>query len=192
MRRRQHLSHISGSRSKNDKWFTKQEIRTWISLSKTLNLFKIVWTVIKKSRPEQDPKWTRLCVLLHTGSRLWRHFWSKYKEYRGLYCGKFWSCRNFQEFTKRSFCDSEASDSSSGMDGICSWPEVADVVISGGDVDNHFRGQWTQMSNASQNKRLKRLSLWINLFEINWTVIKQSRPELAQNEHVYDSSIHWR
>ena len=53
------------------------------------NLFRIGWTIIEKSRPEHDPKFTRLYDLLATGSSLWLHFQSKCKEYRGLPCGKF-------------------------------------------------------------------------------------------------------
>ena len=43
------------------------------SVSKTVNVFRIGWTVIE-SRPERDPKWTRLCDLLPTWSSWWRHF----------------------------------------------------------------------------------------------------------------------
>ena len=35
---------------------------------------RIGWTVIAKSRPEHDPKWTRYWDLLPTGSSCWRHF----------------------------------------------------------------------------------------------------------------------
>ena len=33
---------------------------------KNCKLLRIGWTVVDKSRPEQDPKWTRLCYLLPT------------------------------------------------------------------------------------------------------------------------------
>ena len=62
----------------------------WITLSKTVNLFEIGWTVIEKSRPEHDPKWTRLCDLLPTGSRLWHHFQSKCKHYLWGYYDKLY------------------------------------------------------------------------------------------------------
>ena len=52
----------------NDGW------NPWITLSETVNLYEIEWTVIEQSRPEHDPTWTRLCESLSTGSRLWRHF----------------------------------------------------------------------------------------------------------------------
>ena len=55
--------------------------------------FGIGWTTIEKSRPELDPKWIRLCNLLPTGSSWWwRHLRWKCKDYRGLWCVKFWSC----------------------------------------------------------------------------------------------------
>ena len=48
--------------------------RMWITISKTVNLF-----IIEKSRPKHDPKRTRLCDLLPTGStcRWWRGLNSK-------------------------------------------------------------------------------------------------------------------
>ena len=42
----------------------------------------------------------------------------------------------FRDVPKRSFCDSEIGDGSSGMNVICNRPEVADDVISGKVVDN--------------------------------------------------------
>ena len=44
----------------------------------------IGWAVIEKSRPERDPKLTRLCDFPPTACRLWRHVQSKCKDYRGL------------------------------------------------------------------------------------------------------------
>ena len=46
---------------------------------KTVNLFRIGWTVIEKSRPEYDPKWTRLCDLLPT--RRIAHHWGRGRGY---------------------------------------------------------------------------------------------------------------
>ena len=42
---------------------------------------------------------------------------------------------SFRDFPKTSLCDGEVCDGSGGMNAICSRPEVADVVISGKDVD---------------------------------------------------------
>ena len=50
----------------------------WIAVSKTVNVFRISWTVIEKSWPEHDPRWARLCNLLPTRSSWWRHF--RYKK----------------------------------------------------------------------------------------------------------------
>ena len=69
-----------------------QNWNIWITLSKTVNLFEIDWTIIEKSRPENDPKLTRLCDLLPSRSRLWCNFRSNCKDYRGLSCSKLWSC----------------------------------------------------------------------------------------------------
>ena len=66
-----------------------QEWSTWTTLSKAVNRFKFGWPVIDKLRPEHDLKWTRLCDLLLTGSRWWRHIWSKCKDYRLLRGAKF-------------------------------------------------------------------------------------------------------
>ena len=69
-----------------------REWSTWIAYSKFVNLFDIAWTVIEKLRPKHDPIWTRLCDLLPTESRCWRHLWLKYKEYLVLLGDKFWMC----------------------------------------------------------------------------------------------------
>ena len=45
------------------------------------------------------------------------------------------SFSSFGNFPKRSFCDSEIDDGSSGMNAICSQTEVADDVIFSGNVD---------------------------------------------------------
>ena len=86
---------------------------------KRLNLYLQTWAVIEKSRPEYDPKLTRLCELLPTESRLWRRFRSKYKDYLGPSGSNYF----------------EVGDGSGDMNVICSRPEVADDVISGADVD---------------------------------------------------------
>ena len=44
------------------------------------------------------------------------------------------SSSSFRDFPKRSFCDSDVSDCSSGMNAICGRPEVADD-ISSEDID---------------------------------------------------------
>ena len=61
-----------------------------LTVSKIVNFFRIGWTVIEKSRPKHDPKWTRLCDFLATGSSWWRHFRWYCKDYRMLYWVKFW------------------------------------------------------------------------------------------------------
>ena len=40
------------------------------------------------------------------------------------------SSSSFQDFPKRLFCDGEASDGISGMNAICSRPEVVGDIIS--------------------------------------------------------------
>ena len=76
----------------NSKW------SAWTIIYKTVNLFEISWAVIEKSMHEHDLKPTRLCDLLPTGSKLWRLFWSKWKDYRGLRWQKCWSCYSFSSF----------------------------------------------------------------------------------------------
>ena len=44
----------------------------------------------RKIATQNDPQIDTLCDLLPTGSRLWRHFRSKCKNYRRLHCGKFY------------------------------------------------------------------------------------------------------
>ena len=56
---------------------------------------KPLWNRLNRNREiasQLDPKSTRLCDFLPTGSRLWRHLRSKCKDYRGLRCDKFWIC----------------------------------------------------------------------------------------------------
>ena len=65
--------------------------RTWINLSKNVTFSKSV-EPLEKSRPERDPKWTRLCDLLPAESDWWRHFQLKHKDYRVLLGAKFLSC----------------------------------------------------------------------------------------------------
>ena len=71
-RHRRRLVHLSTIfRVKQQKWLTgsvtvNEAIE--ITLSKTLNLFKIEWSFAEKMWPENDPKWTRLCNWLSTGN----------------------------------------------------------------------------------------------------------------------------
>ena len=61
----------------------KRKLSYWITISKTVNSFRIDWSVIEKSRREHDPKWTCLCDLLLNGSSHWRHFRGKCKTTEG-------------------------------------------------------------------------------------------------------------
>ena len=90
MRVKFHLSPpFSGSRSKSVYWLHKRKWSPWITVSKTVNCFRIGWTIIEKLRCELDLKWTHLCVLLSTRSSWWRHFRWKCKDYWRLCCIKF-------------------------------------------------------------------------------------------------------
>ena len=82
-------AHFRGQGAEMSNELQPREWSTWIVISKTVNRFKIDWTVIEKSRPERDSKWTHLCDLLPTGSRWWCHFPLKCNYCRGLHCGKF-------------------------------------------------------------------------------------------------------
>ena len=46
----------------------------WTTVSKTVNFFRIGCTIIKKLRPELDPKWTRLCEFKHI---FWHCIWER-------------------------------------------------------------------------------------------------------------------
>ena len=83
---------FSESWSRNIKRLIRRKMTHWNRLSKTVNLVEIDWYFIEKSRPEHDPKRTRLGALLPNRGRRWRHFRSKCKDFRGLRCGKCWSC----------------------------------------------------------------------------------------------------
>ena len=77
---RRHSSHsatTSGVRLQKRKW------SPWIAVFKTVNVFRIGWTMIEKALPEHDPKLTHLYDLLPTGTSLWRHFRSKCKDCPG-------------------------------------------------------------------------------------------------------------
>ena len=72
--------------AKKQKCLTAHTTENWrnsIALYETVKLFDIGWIVIEKSRPEHDPKWTRLCDLLPTESSWRRHLQSKCKDHRG-------------------------------------------------------------------------------------------------------------
>ena len=49
---------FGGQGAKMSKILYKRKCTTWITVSKTVNLFRIGWTIIEKSRPEHDKKWT--------------------------------------------------------------------------------------------------------------------------------------
>ena len=57
----------------------KRKWSPWITVSKPVNFFRICWTIIEKSWPKHDPKWTYLCNLMPTESSQWRHFRWKVK-----------------------------------------------------------------------------------------------------------------
>ena len=86
------LGPISGSRRKMSNDIQNSKWAAWTIIYTTVNLFEIGWVIIDKLQPEHNLKFTHLCDLLPTGSRLWRHFQSKCKDYRALHCGKFRSC----------------------------------------------------------------------------------------------------
>ena len=123
-----HLSpHFRSQGTKMSNMLHKMKWSPSITVCKIVNLSRIGWTVIEKSRPEHDPKWTRLCDLQPTGSSWWRHFQSTGKDYWGLW----WvlnlevaSSRSFRDFPKRSICDGEVGDGSGGVKSICSRPTV--------------------------------------------------------------------
>ena len=86
MRRRQkaHLSSIFWVKEqKISNGLYKKKQSPGIAVSKTVNIFRIDWTIIEKSWPEHDPKFIRLSNLLPTRSSLWRLFLWKCKTIEG-------------------------------------------------------------------------------------------------------------
>ena len=55
--------HFRGQGAKMSNRLHKRKWSPWITLSKTLNPFRIRWTVIDKWRPENDPNFSRLCAI---------------------------------------------------------------------------------------------------------------------------------
>ena len=82
-------AQFSGSRSKMSNDLQNSEWSAWTIVYKTVNRLEFGWSVMEKSRFEHDPRLSRLCDLLPTGSRLWCHF---RRDYCGLRGGEFWSC----------------------------------------------------------------------------------------------------
>ena len=109
----------------NRKW------STWITLSKTLNLSEIGWTVVTKSRPKHDQNWIRLwdscrpeedyAVISNRNVKTIEVYIVANVELA--------SSSSFRDLPKWLFCDGKVGDGSGVMNAICSRPEVADDVI---------------------------------------------------------------
>ena len=106
---------------------------TWVTFSKTANPYEIDWTIIEKSRPENDPNVYAICCRLEEGGDVISGRIIKSIQGYVLVNFKGASFSTFRDFPKRSFCDGEIGDGS--MNVICSRPEEAYDVIAGKDVD---------------------------------------------------------
>ena len=62
------------------------------------------------------------------------------------------SSSSFWDFLKRLFCDGDVGDGGSGVNAICSRPEVADDVISGEDAENFKEYVFCSLSSLRENR----------------------------------------
>ena len=149
------------NRLQRRKWWTG------ITVFKTVNCFTIGWTIVEKSWPEHDPKLTRLCDLLQTGSSWWCHFRWKCKQYRGLWLVKFWTCLHLQ-FSRKSVIYVMRRRRQTHLGPIV-----------GVNEQKYPIGCVSEMKPVNHSfQSCKPFKNWLNRY-------RKSRPEHAQNEHVY-------